>query len=940
MPGNNLFRNLWDSLIHRRPAPMAAEPGAIAECQRETMSSPDLVERVSRNQTLLLAAHPHIQRLFDMVGPDIHLLGLIDSSGVMLNASRGGLFPLRNPGVLAEEGSCWNEESAGPNGPGTAVSTGYPSCVRGRTHSHPALQPFASIGIPIRDGSGCLTAALVVLTPPGPEEVRVLELARLTAIAIEQRLSFEGEKHAIARTARAEVAATLLQSYADVPLLPGDDVTIDSLARTARVFTTAESLTSICAALLTELVPFIPVTSIVIFEPETLTDRLVARAAAGLPDSFLHRFSSTPSRGVVGRTFTTGETFISDDLWNDPRIQHKEFLIEGGLRALMALPLKYHETCIGVLAVYSGATGVFTPHSETASNLLTLIETFAAQATLAMLSTRPREQLNRVLQQLGLLQETGLALQSALQSDEFAREIVRGALLVFESKWAFFCHVDSQGDALTIRQYASSGRDEQMSGRLLDAALHQHKPMLKWILSQRSVMRVDDLAKHFPESGHQLDGHGLGLSLYGRADEPLGYLFLWRPASERLFSEFDQYLLTALGVQAGLALENTTLLVRSRLEGDKLKAIIEAMTDGVSVVDHEGVTLQINGSALEQLGMAASEILGRRFGETLCSLLSVGDETGTPVAAENLPSSCALNGQPAQGTYRIVTRNGERRFLFASASPLFQPGSLTPWGTVTIWHDVTSATEAREMQANLMQVATHELRNPIAVLEAYLTLLEDERFRSKPSKLSEGLATLRHNVARVRRMANSFYDLLKLGTGQVSLKRRFGTFHEFVTSLTPELRVLAAGKDLDLTLDLCEDRGGSWDHSLLEQVMLNLVGNSVKFTSAGGKIELSSCEEDRLLHVTVADTGVGIPAQHVTDVFKQFYRVPEHVTRCNQEGSGLGLSISKEIVEHHGGQIWVTSDGDDRGTIVHFTLPLDLHNDVADSNPGSQDRQV
>jgi len=111
------------------------------------------------------------------------------------------------------------------------------------------------------------------------------------------------------------------------------------------------------------------------------------------------------------------------------------------------------------------------------------------------------------------------------------------------------------------------------------------------------------------------------------------------------------------------------------------------------------------------------------------------------------------------------------------------------------------------------------------------------------------------------------------------------------------------------------------DEDRILQVLINLAGNALQYTPAGGKVTISASNEKNKVRITVADTGIGIAPEHLTHIFTRFYRVDKSRTRASG-GSGIGLTIAQSLVNAHHGRIWVESEGEGKGSAFHFTLPV------------------
>ena len=175
----------------------------------------------------------------------------------------------------------------------------------------------------------------------------------------------------------------------------------------------------------------------------------------------------------------------------------------------------------------------------------------------------------------------------------------------------------------------------------------------------------------------------------------------------------------------------------------------------------------------------------------------------------------------------------------------------------------------------------------------------------------------RHLLALI----DDILDLSKIEAGRLDLK-----FESFPLSVAADevlstLRPLAAAKEIDLTTDLSPDLTLHADHVRVKQILYNLLSNAIKFTPAKGSVRLVARSDGTVVHISVIDTGIGIPHEEHEAIFETFHR---RLTPTQEvcEGTGLGLSITRLLVEQHGGRIWVESEPG-KGSQFHLTLPED-----------------
>jgi signal transduction histidine kinase/HAMP domain-containing protein len=217
---------------------------------------------------------------------------------------------------------------------------------------------------------------------------------------------------------------------------------------------------------------------------------------------------------------------------------------------------------------------------------------------------------------------------------------------------------------------------------------------------------------------------------------------------------------------------------------------------------------------------------------------------------------------------------------------------------------------------------SHELRTPLNAILGYTELIEDGIYGDVPGKVHEVLGRVQASGRHLLGLINDVLDLSKIEAGRLVLARDELAIGQVVESVMIATDALARDKGLSLEAEVAPGLPhGVGDERRITQVLLNLVGNAIKFTDQG-KVAIRAGLKNGALLVSVADTGPGIAAEHQARIFEEFQQVDGSATR-KTGGTGLGLAISKRIVELHGGRIWVESEPG-RGSTFAFTLPLRL----------------
>ena len=228
--------------------------------------------------------------------------------------------------------------------------------------------------------------------------------------------------------------------------------------------------------------------------------------------------------------------------------------------------------------------------------------------------------------------------------------------------------------------------------------------------------------------------------------------------------------------------------------------------------------------------------------------------------------------------------------------------------------------KASKSKSEFLANMSHELRTPMNAILGFTEMLIDGIYGDVPAGLAEPLTDIQLNGRHLLRLINDVLDLSKIEAGRMQLALGEYSVREMVDTVHASLRSLAAEKGLDFVVSVPDDLPIAYgDSGRLTQCLMNLVGNSIKFTRQGRvEVSVEQAGADLLFHVT--DTGIGIPPEELDHVFTEFRQADSTATR-EFGGTGLGLSITRKFVEMHGGRIWVESDLG-KGCAFHFTVPL------------------
>ena len=223
------------------------------------------------------------------------------------------------------------------------------------------------------------------------------------------------------------------------------------------------------------------------------------------------------------------------------------------------------------------------------------------------------------------------------------------------------------------------------------------------------------------------------------------------------------------------------------------------------------------------------------------------------------------------------------------------------------------------LRRELIGDVSHELRTPLAFINASIESIADGVIAPSP----ETLAEIQEELDRLTRLVNDLQELSIYESGAYSLHKRQSNLNEIILSVVNQINTPDLSKHIQFNTEFDNTIPDLMiDPDRIKQVLTNLLSNALNFTAAGGQISLFTIQEDDdHIKVVVRDTGVGIPKSDLSRIFTRFYRV-DHSRSRESGGSGIGLTIAKQLIEAHGGKIWADSPGLGKGTSIIFTLPI------------------
>lgn len=229
--------------------------------------------------------------------------------------------------------------------------------------------------------------------------------------------------------------------------------------------------------------------------------------------------------------------------------------------------------------------------------------------------------------------------------------------------------------------------------------------------------------------------------------------------------------------------------------------------------------------------------------------------------------------------------------------------------------------QSDRMKSEFLANMSHELRTPLNSILGFTELLKDQAFGPLNEKQLLYLNNIASSGKHLLALINDILDLAKVDAGRVDLHRESLSIVQLLDEIQSNIRSLVDKKQIQLSREIASELTTiSVDHARFKQIMFNLLSNAIKFTPAQGRITIIAKPVAGFAHISVADTGIGISHDNIDRVFNEFEQVDGSRAR-KYEGTGLGLALTKRLVELHGGEIWVESELD-KGTTFTFSIPI------------------
>lgn len=392
----------------------------------------------------------------------------------------------------------------------------------------------------------------------------------------------------------------------------------------------------------------------------------------------------------------------------------------------------------------------------------------------------------------------------------------------------------------------------------------------------------------------------------------VGVIFLFRSYADT-FSVNDRTLLRSFADQAAIAVQNAQLYSQSIKSRQRIDALLDSVADGILILSPNQTIERCNPALQRLLSLTSEEIQGKPHDQIIRWVKRATDLTLEQAVAGGWPLTPHAHLY-VEGDLRVGDNLPPLPVGITYAPLISDDGVLL--NIIATIRDITHFRQAEELKSTFVSVVSHELKTPLALIKGYVSTLRREDARWDRAIVKESLEIIEEEADRLANLVEDLLDASRLQANNLSIKRSDVLLPEVARHTAQKMQTQTSQHSI--VVDFPNDFPVILaDEHRMNQVLTNLIGNAIKY-STGGEIRVSGQVRPDMVIVCVTDEGPGIAQSDIPHIFDRFYRSSDAVR--NTKGVGLGLYLTRAIIEAHGGKIWVDPETG-KGARICFLLP-------------------
>ncbi len=353
-------------------------------------------------------------------------------------------------------------------------------------------------------------------------------------------------------------------------------------------------------------------------------------------------------------------------------------------------------------------------------------------------------------------------------------------------------------------------------------------------------------------------------------------------------------------------------------EKAKTEALFASIGEGIIATDGKGKIIRVNQAAVDVLGCKKRDLLGKWFPKVIVAVRPDGtvmDNIERPI------TKAVVRGETVSERLAYMTNDDRIIPVSVTVSPVLLRGK--PAGAIEIFRDITVEMQSEKLKTDFISIASHQLRTPLSAINLYTQMLHDGLAGPLNDQQIEFLSTTLAATKRMNDLISTLLNITRIEAGSIAIEPRLTELAPMVHDLVKEFTPEAVQKTVGLHFEHSATTDNLTVHSdalLVKEVLSNLVSNAIKYTPSGGKVLITVVEKGPHILFSVKDTGYGIPASSQQYIFTKFFRADNIITQ-DVSGTGLGLFLTKTIIENLEGELWFESK-EGVGSTFSFILPI------------------